>query len=248
MPQRVILIVLDSPQSDFSAQWEQLAARSLHGDLVYDDSARAALFNPEWLHAIASARMSKILIGNEWRETTPARFRCVAVGEDGDRWLCVPSSAQSRIDRLFQDASIPSSAAGAPAALRRIAVAALLAENEPWDFLTVCLPIPSGDSADAIARELAAFLTRQPADAAIVTVLFAGKNSRWLCHTPGCAPAAAGPQTIQNVIATALACLTVPLPGNLRGTPVALGEAPSNPYSADDEREIQKRLEDLGYL
>jgi hypothetical protein len=245
MPQRAILIVVDSPALDFSAQWEQLAARSLHGELTFDDAARAALFNPGWLHAIASARLSKILIGNEWRETTPARFRCIALGEEGEHWRCTPASAQPRVERLLQDAKIP---AAAPIASHRIAAAALLAENEPWDFLTVCLPIPSAGSADAIAQDLASCLTRQPADAAIVALLLAGANSRWLCHTPGAAAAAGSAQSIQNIIATVLSALNVQPPESLQGTPIKIGAAASNPYSVEDEREIQKRLEDLGYL
>ena len=249
MSHRAILAVIETEPSVFNPHWDQLAARSLHGALSSGDSTRKALFNPAWLRAISSARLSQLLVGQEWLDAAPARFRSIAVSDDAAGWRCMPASTKIRVERMFDDAKLKTDS---PSPLRRIAAAAVLAENEPWDFLALSLPIPSGSSAgdvELVARGLASFLARQPADIASAVLLLAGESqSRWLLHTPSVAPATADGHPAQDVVATVLGWLNVEPPADFKGKSIELAAQAPNVYSADDEKEIQKRLEDLGYL
>jgi hypothetical protein len=234
MPQRVIFVVIHGAPSQFAPQWQQLAAHSLHGTISGGGDPRAVVFSADWLQALAAAKLSRVTIGTDWRDAAPVRSRTLAVFTQDSRWRALPASSEARISTQLEQLTTP------------LAVAQKLATEEPWDLLGVSLPLPQ--EVDAFAQELAKFLAAQPADVGTVMMLCGGNDTRWLCHTPGIAPGDGGERPIDDVLITALAWLNVEAPQSLKGARLESSASKPAGYSEQDEKEIQKRLEDLGYL
>ena len=233
MPQRVIFVVIHGEPSQFTAQWDQLAALSLRGSVANGAAARATLFSAPWIQAVAAARLSRVTLGTDWRDAAPVRSRTLAVFAQHGKWNCLPASSEARIATLLEKA-MP------------LAATKKLAAAEPWDLLGISLPLPA--DTDAFAAELAQFLAAQPADVATVITLCGSDSAKWLCHTQGLAPGDGGERSINDVLATVLGLLGVDAPPELNGSRLEATIDKISGYSVDDEKEIQKRLEDLGYL
>jgi hypothetical protein len=93
-------------------------------------------------------------------------------------------------------------------------------------------------------------MNSQTADVVVIAVFLAtsGRGS-WLLRTPSNETAALAPHSVADIPPTILSALGVPLPQGLLGTPLDLEQerTPAG-YRPEDEREIHKRLKDLGYL
>ena len=234
MPQRVIFVVIHGDPSQFAPQWQQLAAHSLHGTIAGGGEPRATIFSAAWIQALTAAKLSRVTLGTDWRDAAPVRSRTLAVFTQDGSWHALPASSEARISTQLAQVTTP------------LAAAQKLAAEEPWDLLGVSLPLPQ--DVQTFAADLAQFLAAQPADVGTLMTLCGGDDTRWLCHTPGIAPGDGGEHSINDLLVTALAWLNVEVPATLSGTRLESSAPKSSGYSEQDEKEIQKRLEDLGYL
>ncbi len=234
MPQRVIFVVVHGEPSDFTAQWQQLSVHSLSGTVLAGASARGRLFSAEWIQAVAAARLSRVTVGTDWRDAAPVRSRALAVFTENGKWRCLQPSSEARVAATL--AALPTP----------LSVAQKLSAEEPWDLLGISLPLPA--DAEMFAKDLATFLAAQPTDVGTVITLCGMSDAKWLCHTQGLKSGDGGERPIEDVLATVLAWLNVEAPATLKGARLESTVDRASGYSVEDEKEIQKRLEDLGYL
>lgn len=145
-------------------------------------------------------------------------------------------------------ASTPSTDRVAPG-LRRLQAARQLALNEPWDAFALWLSLQQAEfpAAGERLRELLALLTP---DIAVCGLLLGGPQaSRWSWRSQQAGGGPLPTRPAEDIPATVLKALGIKTPPHLPGMAVDFSDAgrPGG-YTPQEEREIQKRLEDLGYL
>ena len=151
-------------------------------------------------------------------------------------------------DRVLRSLASATAADRTRPALRSLSAALQLVLNEPWDVFALCLALEEQQL--AAAREpLRRLLSLLTPDIAVCGVLLNGPlGSRWAMRTqqPG-GPLPARP--VEDIAPTLLRTLGISAPPALPGVAVDLDSAVSAPgYTPEEERAIQKRLEELGYL
>ncbi|MGD0089404.1 MAG: hypothetical protein ABSE73_05740 [Planctomycetota bacterium] len=157
----------------------------------------------------------------------------------------LPPACRERVRRLLASAR---EAEHTSSALRLANAALQLVLNEPWDVFALWLALEKQElsAASGPVGRLLALLTP---DVAVCGVLLNGlQGSRWAMRTlqPG-GPLPTRPAA--DIAATLLRTLGIGAPPALPGVAVDLDSAPSpSGYKPEEERAIQKRLEDLGYL
>jgi hypothetical protein len=221
---RVFCFVIESLAGEVPSQWDSLAGSCLHGTLgpaaEGENDARRAILDPSWIKAVTSSRLSVVAVGEEWKAALPPRFRGKFVGNEAG------GSISQRLSQLEHCNA-----------------------NEPWELLSVWLPVSSSD-ADQLDT-LRKFIGNLPPDIGSIGVLFNPKSkssSQWLCSAAKMQAADAGPRPIEDVLVTMLAWLGVTPPKPFKGSRLEIAPEKTSGYSPAEEREIQKRLEDLGYL
>jgi hypothetical protein len=221
---RVFCFVIDNQASDVSQPWDALAGSCLHGTLTSSDDIRRAVIDPAWIKAVTDSKLAVVLVGEEWKPALPPRFRGTCAGDASD-----------------------------PLA-KRLTDVENFSLNEPWELLAVWLPVSSPSDTNSLTA-IRPFLTKLPPDVGVIGVLLDNPKSKiqnpksnWLCSAPKLAASDAGPRPIQDVLVTMLAWLGVNPPKPFKGERLELSPEKTSGYSPAEEREIQKRLEDLGYL
>jgi hypothetical protein len=193
-----------------------------------------------------SAKRILCAIGREWLVQVPNQFCGVMISNrDEGRWKVLPQDAEERVRKCLSRQS--ESCAALPSA-RRAAAAVRLTLNEPWDVLALWLtPVdaelrPTGEQ----LRRLLKVLT--PDIAVCAVLLLPGNDAYWWWREKGAETGDLPNASVEAVVPTLLRAIGVPIPPQL-GQPVDLLQTPQNSgYTSAEEREIQKRLEDLGYL
>jgi len=246
------------PLTPRSPPWGEGSARGAPAD------PGASLAHKEFFEALCEPRRALCLcaVGNEWLGALPRRFSGLAVGENarGSSPKVLPRVRAAHIRSLLQ--RVTADGCEAPG-LRRLSVAKQLVLCEPWDVFFLWLPLAEAHLPQGGQRlgEMLSWLT--PDIAVCGVVVTAGTDSQfpnsrklvsvpacrwfWRLHKGGCEPLP--PRPVEDVLPSLLSVLGINAPPALPGTALDLQRAgASSGYTPDDERAIQKRLEDLGYL
>jgi len=228
------------PLTQPSPPWGEGRVRGVPADPA-SDLAHKAFFEA----LFASGRVL-CAVGNEWLGALPRRFCGLAVGENPRGFKALPRARAAHALSLLE--GLPGGV-GEAVSLRRLNVAEKLILCEPWDVLSLWLPLLEPDSPQA-GKKLSEILAWLTPDIAVCGVLLGGaQNCRWFWRLQGGSGGALPPRPVADVLPTLLSVLGISTPPALQGTPVDLGKAgASSGYTPEDERAIQKRLEDLGYL
>ncbi|MCY3024569.1 MAG: hypothetical protein NTW87_36810 [Planctomycetota bacterium] len=247
MAQRALFLVVDSPAPHAGEWFAGLLPRARHGRLTSTtlSDATAHLRNRCFLDAVRSERILCV-VGDEWSRHLPRVFRGVFVSPRRRGWKVFPAKCRDRIERLLQNTPATDRT---PPATRRLDAAAQLMLNEPWDFFSLWLSLSDAGLAPA-GEQVKELVNRLTPDIAVCAVLLSESSGcRWLLRTQSGGGEVLPPRPIEDVLPTLLGVVGVTVPSALPGKPLDLNAAgkPSG-YTAEEEREIQKRLEDLGYL
>jgi len=244
MGQRVLFFVVagESDEVPDAAAFRDQSLRT--GSLPATPDAQALLLDRRFFEALSAARLTLCAIGREWIPALPERFRGVAVAENRSGWQVAPASAAERVKSWLADSG------AATAAQRRLDAAASAILNEPWDLFALWVPVKEAAATAHVTEQLRKLMVSQTADVVVIAVFLPKSGSgSWLLRSPSGETAALPPHLAEDILPTVLFALGAPVPEGLHGTPLNL-EQEQKPagYSPEDEREIQRRLEDLGYL
>jgi hypothetical protein len=240
MAQRAFFFVVSTEAPAAGAWFERLLPQACGGPLAPSADAAASLQRPAFFGTLAAARLTLCAVGKEWSGSLPRRFHGVGLAEAGGtvRRQCPPSAMEKRSHCLRTVAP----------GLRRLDAAARVVLNEPWDCFVLWLPLAEADLAPAGERLRDLLATLTP-DIAVCGVLLSTQDSRWLWRVHGASAGTLPPRPVADVLPTVLKTLGLPVPAALPGSIAELaGAARVSGYTPQEEREIQKRLEDLGYL
>jgi hypothetical protein len=247
MAQRALFLVIDSESRHASDWFAGLLPHARHGALTAATLADAMVYlrNRCFLDTVRSEHVL-CAVGDEWNCHLPRNFHGVFLSQRQRGWKVFPVECRDRILRLLQYTPV---ADRMTPGIRRLEGAAQLARNEPWDIFALWLPLDIAglEPAGVQLKELVRLLTPDIAVCAVLRSESAG--CRWFLRTPDGGSDALPTRPIEDVPATLLKLLEIPVPSALPGKALDLNVAskPSG-YTVDEEREIQKRLEDLGYL
>lgn len=222
---RVLLIISEGGAGEAAGVEALPRAGVVSGPLSAAADSQAV---PVLLESVLRAGATMCLVGAEWLAHA-GTLRGVAVAYNGNGLRVLPDAAAERVRRLCGPAQ------------HHVALAEMLILNEPWDLFALWLKRDDAVETDVLHR-LAA---EQTADVTVIAI----SSTAWVVRAAG-APSQTMPACrFEDLLATALASLGAPIPEALGATPLALNQpAASGGYTTEDERVIQQRLEDLGYL
>lgn len=237
MAQRVFFFVIGPDSAD--AWFPQLAANASAGPLELSADAAKRLCDPQFARALTDANLAFCAVGSEFVCAMPQTISGVALAAGQSGWEILPAEDAERIRMIM-----PSLAGGAgdSSETRLLKAAAQLALNEPWDVFALWLPKLSH------VERLAEIIAWQTPDVAICGVSLSEAQSCWFCRLRGVTAHPLPLRPVEDVLPTVLTLAGAIPPPGLPGTPCDFRAAAAPDYSPQDEKEIQKRLEALGYI
>jgi hypothetical protein len=256
MSQRAFFLVIVTESSQACDWLGGLVPQARSGPLVASADPSASLAHGVFFDALFASRRVVCAVGNEWLGALPRRFRGLFVGGNarGLSPKVLPRVHAARVRSMLaglgklETRNQKRETCVAPG-LRRLSVAQQLVLCEPWDVFTLWLLLPEADLPQA-GQKLSEIFSLLTPDIAVCGVLLSGaQQCHWFCRVQGGSGGPLPPRPVEDVLPTLLTVLGISVPPALPGTPLDLEKAVASPgYTPEDERAIQKRLEDLGYL